>query len=61
MITLPSYPYGTIVQYINDDGSSTEIIAEPEHGGMCQGCVFQDTGRCLLVPECEYLIWKEAV
>lgn len=57
----PSYPYGTIAQYINEDESTTEIIAEPEQGGMCNGCVFNGAGKCSQAPECDYLIWKEAV
>ena len=57
----PSYPYGTIVKYINADKSSTEVIAERARTGVCAGCVFQGTGRCHQAPECGFLIWKEAV
>lgn len=58
----PSYPYGTTVQYINDDGSTTGIVSEaPSSGGACTGCVFQGTRRGHQTPKCEHLIWKEAV
>lgn len=61
-MTTPSYQYGTTVQYVNDDGSTTELVSEPPStGSVCNGCVFQGTGRCHQAPKCGCLIWKEAV